>query len=265
MSFPDESTLSGIWKNDSLEGTGQYNFEDGTSIIGEFQDGQLNGKGNMYSNKMKVIYEGSFKNNVKHGPGVHYFEEIPISGKIEGTWQNDQIDGDAIYYYPDGSYLKGKWKNDKMQKSIFFPNPSNEEDLKEKNDPKLNNKRRKSENGNSVPTSPSTPAKSNSSETPKSSRKKREKNSEQTFEFYCDPSNETHISSDPLVCDPYEQQYVYVKSSKIAGEGLFAKKFLRRGMIVSFYNGFHLSHKQVTIKQAHVRSDFFLNHLNHFF
>ena len=43
-----------------------------------------------------------------------------------------------------------------------------------------------------------------------------------------DPGTHDRISANPLLPDPYETQYVYVRNSKIKGaqEGLFAKKTL---------------------------------------
>ena len=47
------------------------------------------------------------------------------------------------------------------------------------------------------------------------------------------------ISSDPKLCDPYEQHFVEIGKSRIpdAGQGLFAKNRIERCTVVSFYNG----------------------------
>ena len=47
------------------------------------------------------------------------------------------------------------------------------------------------------------------------------------------------ISSDPKLCDPYEQHFVEIGKSRIpnAGEGLFAKNRIERYTVVAFYNG----------------------------
>lgn len=56
------------------------------------------------------------------------------------------------------------------------------------------------------------------------------------------------ICQDPLLPDPYESQYCYVKTSKIKGaqEGLFAKKNLPKDFIVCFYNGIRLRGDEVS-------------------
>lgn len=67
------------------------------------------------------------------------------------------------------------------------------------------------------------------------------------FTYFFDPSTKKCISSSPLIQDLYEQQYVYVAKSSIAGEGLFAKQDIKSGQIVSFYNGVRIPHKIVSI------------------
>lgn len=37
-------------------------------------------------------------------------QESPISGRIEGTWEEGALQGECTYYYPDGSKLVGTWK-----------------------------------------------------------------------------------------------------------------------------------------------------------
>ena len=49
-----------------------------------------------------------------------------------------------------------------------------------------------------------------------------------------------HYSRTPLLEDPYEKENVYVAPSKIgeaAGEGLYARKHIRKGQLVCLFNG----------------------------
>ena len=57
--------------------------------------------------------------------------------------------------------------------------------------------------------------------------------------YSCGAGTSLLISKDPLLPDPYEQNHVFVKSSRMkgGGEGLFAKINLAEGEIVAFYNG----------------------------
>uniref|UniRef100_T1J3X3 SET domain-containing protein n=1 Tax=Strigamia maritima TaxID=126957 RepID=T1J3X3_STRMM len=66
-------------------------------------------------------------------------------------------------------------------------------------------------------------------------------------EYKYDISSHDCISSDPLLPDPYEEERVHVKQSKIMGadEGLFSKLDLGPGVIVSFYNGVRLGNDEV--------------------
>ena len=54
-----------------------------------------------------------------------------------------------------------------------------------------------------------------------------------------DKSTGTRISSDPKLCDPYEQHFVEIGKSQMpnAGQGLFAKTRIDRCTVVAFYNG----------------------------
>ena len=47
------------------------------------------------------------------------------------------------------------------------------------------------------------------------------------------------MCSEPLLPDPYEAQYCYVRASKLKGaqEGLFARRDMPAGSVVAFYNG----------------------------
>ena len=49
-----------------------------------------------------------------------------------------------------------------------------------------------------------------------------------------------NYSRTPLLEDPYEKENVYVAPSKIgeaAGEGLYARKHIRKGQLVCLFNG----------------------------
>ena len=57
---------------------------------------------------------------------------------------------------------------------------------------------------------------------------------------YNDHSTVTRISRSPLQEDLYEKVHVYVAPSTIsplAGEGLFARKTIKKGQLVSLFNG----------------------------
>ena len=52
------------------------------------------------------------------------------------------------------------------------------------------------------------------------------------------------ICEQPRLADPYEERCVYVDTSTIplAGQGLFAKRYIRKGQVVAYFNGVGTSH-----------------------
>jgi len=65
--------------------------------------------------------------------------------------------------------------------------------------------------------------------------------------YHFDESTATHLSSQPLLRDPYEAQYCYTKRSTIseAGDGLFARRDVPDNFVIAFYNGFRLPIHQI--------------------
>ena len=61
--------------------------------------------------------------------------------------------------------------------------------------------------------------------------------------FVFDCGTRDSICQEPMLPDPYEQRTVVVKMSKIkgSGEGMYAKRFVKSGTVVSFYNGIRMS------------------------
>ena len=58
--------------------------------------------------------------------------------------------------------------------------------------------------------------------------------------FQRDPSTSICISKFPMIRDPYEHQTVFVAASRqgeFAGEGLFAKRMIKKGDLVALFNG----------------------------
>lgn len=112
---------------------------------GKMKDGKLNGKGKIIDKcSKKVLYEGDFQNNKKHGKGKEYLGDIIFEGDFknnkregygklfyrrgrsfniyfEGLWKNNERNGNGVEYYllkssstsiPKNFY-KGEWKHNK--------------------------------------------------------------------------------------------------------------------------------------------------------
>jgi antitoxin component YwqK of YwqJK toxin-antitoxin module len=78
--------------------------------VGNYLDGELDGLAREISPTGILKFEGKFKANHRHGKGKLWFDPLPNSGWIEGNWKCGVLEGDAIYYYPNGTSLKGKWE-----------------------------------------------------------------------------------------------------------------------------------------------------------
>ena len=59
------------------------------------------------------------------------------------------------------------------------------------------------------------------------------------------PPSYHHFGLAASLMDPFENRTVYVRSSDIEGEGLFAKRKIRQGELVSFYSGFVVHKKYI--------------------
>jgi hypothetical protein len=70
---------------------------------------------------------------------------------------------------------------------------------------------------------------------------------------YSHPSNDS-VGDAPLTPDPYEAETVHLASSTFtgAGHGLFASRDIKKGELLSFYNGFQFfGQKERQVHDAH--------------
>lgn len=116
--FSDGDKYVGIAQHGKLMiGKGTWFFNDGKKYVGQFEwdeekgGGRVEGFGVLYSANGEKIFEGTWKNNEKHGEGTAYSSDYKICGK----WVNDVLDGFAhIYYNKDndmeeyGYFVNGK-------------------------------------------------------------------------------------------------------------------------------------------------------------
>ena len=80
----------------------------------------------------------------------------------------------------------------------------------------------------------------------------------QSTPFIFDISTDKRLSQYLLLCDPYEDETVYVARSELpdAGEGLFAKKGIEKDKLVSFYNGIRYPKNRREKGKSYKWSDF---------
>lgn len=208
--FPDDSTLSGCYHDDVLEGEGVYTYSDGSVMVAQYKNGTLEGRFTEYDSTGEITAIGEHADDKRRG-FLRVFE--PDGSALVGVVNSDgTLSGTNIaYLYPDkqtaiigsfneGILVSGRYAVLKSQLNFPLANMPDFEFKLDYPDP---------------------------------------------VKF--DESTENLLSTQPLVPDAYEQQRVCVRSSLIpgAGEGLFARTNLPEGEVVSFYNGIRLTHAEV--------------------
>jgi len=70
--------------------------------------------------------------------------------------------------------------------------------------------------------------------------------------YRSDPSTESHLSSTPLLRDPYEAKTVYIQTSSIPGAGLgvFTLRPVEKNTIIGYFNGVHRHKDSVQPRQS---------------
>ena len=94
-------------------------YENGEEYIGEFKNNLRNGKGILYYNKNdnRDRYEGEWKNDKREGKGICYFKN---GDRYEGEWKNDKMEGKGIFYFNNGNRYEGQWKMIKEKEKEYY-------------------------------------------------------------------------------------------------------------------------------------------------
>ena len=100
-------------------GRGGMIFKDeGTYYVGYWDNGRQYKKGKVFDRKNNLLYDGEYKNGVKEGIGVYYYQS---GEKYEGKFVNGVKEGKGIFYWKNGNKWEGYFKNDKMNgEGIFY-------------------------------------------------------------------------------------------------------------------------------------------------
>ena len=106
----DEYKYTGDFKDDMWHGEGKLeNFETGDVYDGQFENGEMTGKG-ILKWRNGEIYEGTFVKGIKEGKGIHKW---PDGSQYKGEYINGIREGKGEYKWPDGRIYKGKFKDGK--------------------------------------------------------------------------------------------------------------------------------------------------------
>ncbi|KAK9767277.1 Histone-lysine N-methyltransferase setd7 [Basidiobolus ranarum] len=211
----------GEFKQGEKYGYGCLYFEDGSSLSGEYIEDELHGSGKyIFANGSYI--EGTYEHGDLNGPAKEYDEEGELT--FEGEYKDNIRSGIGKFYFEDGGNLTGSLNEEGevtgSQCTYEFPDGSCLKGTWEDGE-MVSAQYYIQKNGELV------------------------KDSE--ISYTQDISTDTIISKDPLLRDPYETSRVYVQKSKIpnSGEGLFAKRDLKKGEVASFYNGIRITHEEV--------------------
>lgn len=107
----DNNLYYGNFKNDNFSGKGVFITERGDYIIGNWENGKLNGEGKLVDNNGEVCYEGGFKDNKKNGEGDEFY---PGGDVYSGYFYNGLKNGKGIYSFANGSTYEGNFKDNKF-------------------------------------------------------------------------------------------------------------------------------------------------------
>ena len=94
-------------------GPGTETYEDGSSYVGVFKDGERNGQGTYTYGKGEWEgdkYVGDWKDGKRTGQGTYTWSN---GNKYIGEWKDGKRTGQGTLTFPDGTKYVGEWKNGK--------------------------------------------------------------------------------------------------------------------------------------------------------
>ena len=98
----------GDFVNDKYEGKGKYIFENGEYYIGQWSNGQRQGKGAMYLSNGYMKYEGNFVNDTYEGEVSRQdIDHINDSSILFDSKINQNPNNNSGQLYTDGEYIYG--------------------------------------------------------------------------------------------------------------------------------------------------------------
>lgn len=103
--FVNGSSFEGMFLNDNYR-QGVFTWTNGNVYDGYLSGGKKHGKGTMYYADTDSVYEGDWRDGLKHG-----FGRSEEGGCIyQGDFRNDVPHGTGLYSWPDGSYYEGDFR-----------------------------------------------------------------------------------------------------------------------------------------------------------
>ena len=87
--------------------------------VGYWENNKREKYGKFFNDKGKLIYEGDYKNDLKNGEGIYYYNN---GDKYEGEWINGIREGKGIFYWKNGDKWEGYFHNDLLDGEGMFYN-----------------------------------------------------------------------------------------------------------------------------------------------
>jgi len=106
----NDSTYTGQFALGVKEGSGEFQWTDGSKYSGDFKNNKLDGKGH-YVWADKREFTGDWKENQMHGKGKFTW---PDGRLYEGDYNMDKKEGYGVYYWEQGKIYEGSWLDGKM-------------------------------------------------------------------------------------------------------------------------------------------------------
>jgi hypothetical protein len=103
---PSDGTYVGEFRDGQYNGKGTFTFSDGSKYVGEFRDGQPNGKGtDTLADGRK--YVGEWRDGRYNGQGTYTW---PDGGEYAGYWRDGYENGQGTRTLSNGAKYIGAWQ-----------------------------------------------------------------------------------------------------------------------------------------------------------
>lgn len=103
-------TYTGERIDGKKEGTGKFEWVNGSIYEGEFSNDEINGQGKL-TIPQQGTYEGTFANGKRSGQGTYTFANGDI---YQGNWVDDKMSGQGTYTFANGDTYVGEFSNNKF-------------------------------------------------------------------------------------------------------------------------------------------------------
>lgn len=112
--WADGERYNGNYKENMMHGYGEYYWEDGSYFAGNYAEDKWDGYGE-YHGADGETYKGYFKNDKKDGYGEAHYND---GGFYKGYFKEGRYNGYGELNYPDGTYFKGNFKDGELHGSV---------------------------------------------------------------------------------------------------------------------------------------------------